>query len=99
MSQLNIVTDNQEKKRQLDTLVKQALDRESDILKAALKKTRANLTAFETTYSKTSEEFYRQYQAGDTDDSAGIIDWAGEYQLYLSLLEQSNALEDLVVCK
>jgi vacuolar-type H+-ATPase subunit H len=99
MTQLNIVTDDQEKKQKVDALLKQALDRESGILKAAMEKTLANLAAFETKYSKTSDEFFRQYQAGETDDSADSVDWAGEYQIYLSLREQSNALKELVVCK
>jgi hypothetical protein len=99
MTRVTIVSDDNNKKQKLDTLLNHALERESLLLKTALEKTRANLETFEKRFAKSSEEFYRQYQAGETDDSADTVDWAGEYQIYLSLLEQANTLEELVVCK
>jgi hypothetical protein len=99
MTQLSIHTDDERKKQKLDALVKQALDRESTLLSTAIEKTRTHLSVFEQKYALSSEDFFRRYQAGQTDDSDDFVDWAGEYQIYLSLLEQANTLRDIEVCK
>ncbi|MBI5471908.1 MAG: hypothetical protein HY961_06140 [Ignavibacteriae bacterium] len=99
MTQLSIQSSDERKKQRLNTLVQQALDRESNLLRSAIEKTRAQLTVFETKHALSSDEFFRRFQAGQTDDSDDFVDWSGEYQIYLSLLEQANALKDVVVCK
>jgi hypothetical protein len=43
------------------------------------------LACLEQKYHVTSPEFYRQYQAGLTDDSVEVVGWIGRYKLYLSL--------------
>jgi hypothetical protein len=44
-----------------------------------------SLLIYEQRYHMSSEDFYAQYQAGKLDDSADFVEWAGDYQHYLSL--------------
>lgn len=43
------------------------------------------LSSYEQQYQISSEEFYAQYQAGELQDSADFVEWAGDYQHYFEL--------------
>jgi hypothetical protein len=45
----------------------------------------------------SSEKFSLLYQAGKTDDRDDYIDWAGEYQIYLSIDEKIQDIEEMTV--
>jgi len=79
-------------------LLSNALRREESVLKRSLEKTTEQLFLFEKKYAMTSEEFFQRYQNGIMNDSDDMIDWAGEYQIYLSLKEQVESLGELEVC-
>jgi hypothetical protein len=49
------------------------------------------LTAYEQRYQLGSPEFFAQYQAGKLGDTADFVEWAGDYQQYLGLLEELRA--------
>jgi flagellar motility protein MotE (MotC chaperone) len=99
MTLVNVSTDDTSKKEKVNALLKDALERERHILNQALETTKANLASLEAKYSEHSEEFYRRYSAGKTDDREDFVDWAGEYQIYRSLLEKAAYLQEVEVCK
>ena len=49
------------------------------------------LTAYEHRYQLASAEFFDQYQSGKLEDTADFVEWAGDYQQYLGLLEELRA--------
>lgn len=61
---------------------------EREMLESGLKKTEVFLREFEERYNLSSEVFFKQYLAGEMDDRNDFIDWAGEYQIYLSIGSQ-----------
>ncbi len=45
------------------------------------------LVSYEQRYQMTSAEFFSRYQEGKLEDSADFVEWAGDYQQYLGLLQ------------
>ena len=46
-----------------------------------------SLVGYEQRYRMSSAEFFSQYQGGKLGDSADFVEWAGDYQQYLGLLQ------------
>lgn len=46
-----------------------------------------SLVSYEQRYRMSSAEFFSQYQQGRLGDSADFVEWAGDYQQYLGLLQ------------
>lgn len=44
-----------------------------------------SLASFEQKYHNTSDDFYAQYLAGKLEDSKDFVEWAGDYQHFISL--------------
>ncbi len=49
------------------------------------------LIANEQRYQMSSAEFFTRYQEGKLGDSADFVEWAGDYQHYLGLLQELRA--------
>lgn len=47
-----------------------------------------SLVAYEQRYQMSSTDFYTRYQQGKTDDSADMVEWAGDYQHYVQLKQE-----------
>jgi hypothetical protein len=45
------------------------------------------LVGYEQRYQMTSAEFFSRYQEGKLEDSTDFVEWAGDYQQYLGLLQ------------
>ncbi len=45
------------------------------------------LVGYEQRYQMPSAEFFSRYQEGKLEDSADCVEWAGDYQQYLGLLQ------------
>ncbi len=43
------------------------------------------LVAYEAKYNMSSVGFFSKYQEGKLDDSKDFVEWAGDYQHYISL--------------
>ncbi len=50
----------------------------------------AELAEFERCYGMTSDEFYRLYQAGQTDDRMDFVEWASLAQMAENLRRKST---------
>jgi hypothetical protein len=57
------------------------LDHEANLAQTQLEELQADLFAFEQQYGMTSDEFYRQFQAGKTDDRLDYVEWASLVQM------------------
>ena len=49
------------------------------------------LVAYEARYQMKSAEFFARYQEGKLEDSTDFVEWAGDYQHYLGLLQELRA--------
>jgi len=47
-----------------------------------------SLAVFEQKYHMASDEFYLQYLAGKMEDSKDFVEWAGDYQHYISIKQE-----------
>ena len=62
-------------------------------LKKGMLDIRLDLKQFEDTYHVSSQEFYRQFQAGKRDDREDYMMWAGLYEMYC---DNEHRLQELV---
>ncbi|MBZ0159253.1 antitoxin TumA [Candidatus Methylomirabilis sp.] len=46
------------------------------------------LVTYEQRYRMNSAQFFAKYQDGKLEDSADFVDWAGNYQHYLGLVQE-----------
>lgn len=97
MSRISISYDAPAKKNHINNIVENALQREKRLLQTALKRTKDHLRKFEQQYQMSSDEFFEFYQKGKTDDRDDYVDWAGEYQIYLSIKEKIQGVEELTI--
>jgi len=97
MTQIFVKSSDSDEEKTINNILSQALKRERKILLAALEKTKLHLNSFEEKYSKSSSIFFEEYKNGLAGDSEDIIDWAGEYQLYLNIKNKLNSLKDVIV--
>jgi hypothetical protein len=49
------------------------------------------LVVYEQRYQMGSAEFFAQYQEGKLGDAADFVEWAGDYQQYVGLLQELRA--------
>ncbi len=49
------------------------------------------LIAYEQRYQMSSSDVFNRYQEGKLGDSADFVEWAGDYQHYLGLLQDRRA--------
>jgi hypothetical protein len=70
---------------QPSALVERTLDKllayEAEICRAQLAQLQADLAEFEQRYGMPSDEFYRRFQAGQTDDRMDYVEWASLVQM------------------
>ena len=57
-----------------------------------LEQLQADLAEFEQQYDMTSTEFYRKYQAGETDDRMDYVEWASLVQMAERLQQRLDVL-------
>ena len=53
---------------------------------------RLDLKQFERKYHQSTEEFYQQFERGETDDSEDVMLWAGLYEMLRNNQRQLQAL-------
>lgn len=81
---------------QASELMARTLDKlityEADQTRAQLSQLQADLAEFEQRFGLASAEFYRRYQAGETDDRMDHVEWASLVQMAESLRERLRVL-------
>jgi hypothetical protein len=76
----------------LDRTLDKVLAYEADLARAQLAQLQADLAEFEQRYHLSSDEFYRQYQAGQSDDRLDFTEWASLIQMAHNLRERLRLL-------
>lgn len=77
--------------RTLDKLI----SHEAETSMAQLKQLQIDLAEFEVAYGMTSDEFFRRYQAGLTDDRMEFVEWASLIQMTLKLRQRMEVLTNV----
>ena len=49
------------------------------------------LSIFETRYRMTSEEFFDKFSKGQLEDSEDFVEWANDYQHYVTIRREIEA--------
>lgn len=65
---------------------------EADVARVQLRQLQADLAEFEGRYGLTSVEFYRRFQAGQTDDRMDYVEWASLMQMADNLSQRLRLL-------
>jgi len=77
----------------LRPLVESAIRSELRMLELGLERTRQHLHGFEMRYGISSQEFWRQFEAGEIAESLDAIEWAGEIETHRRLETHRQALQ------
>ena len=65
---------------------------EAVVCREQLSQLQADLVEFEQQYSLSSTEFYRRFQAGQTDDRMDYVEWASLVQMADNLKQRLGLL-------
>jgi len=81
---------------QASELIERTLDKvltyEADVCRAQLGQLQQDLAEFEQRYGLSSAEFYRRFQAGQTDDRMDYVEWASLVQMHSNLRQRLRLL-------
>lgn len=81
---------------QVSELTERTLDKlltyEADLCRAQLSQLQADMARFEQRYGLSSVDFYRLFQAGQTDDRMDYVEWASLVQMADNLQKRLHLL-------
>lgn len=76
----------------MDRTLDKLLAHEADLCREQLNELQDDLVELEQLYGLPSDEFYRRYQAGQTDDRMDYVEWASLVQVRNNLQERLRIL-------
>lgn len=76
----------------MDRTIEKLLAHEAEEVRSQLTALRADLTVFEQQYEMDTTEFFRRYQAGNTDDRMDFVEWASLVHMRDNLLRRLELL-------
>ncbi len=76
----------------MDRTLDKLLTYEVEVSQAQFRQLQRDLAAFEKQYGLSSAEFYRRFQAGQTDDRMDYVEWASLVQMANNLRERLHVL-------
>lgn len=76
----------------MDRTLDKLLAHEAEMCREQLSQLEADLAAYEEQYGLSSAEFYRRFQAGETDDRMDYVEWASLVQMAANLQERLRLL-------
>jgi len=76
----------------MDRTIEKLLAHEASLCREQLGKIQSDLVELEEKYGLSSDEFYRRYQAGQTDDWMDYVEWASLVQMRDNLQERLRIL-------
>lgn len=68
----------------IDRVLDKLLEQEEERAERATLELQQRLRAYEQQYQLATEEFYRQYEAGQLGDSADFMEWSSFYDMWQS---------------
>ncbi len=78
----------------MDRTLEKLLAYEAELCQAQLSQLETDLAAFEQQYQLSSDEFYRRFQAGQTDDTMDFVEWVSLVQIANNLRQRLNLLTE-----
>lgn len=78
----------------MERTVDKLLAYEAQTCRKQLHQMQNDLAEFERQYAATSADFYRHYQAGQTDDRMDYVEWASVIQMAANLKERLRLLTE-----
>ena len=76
----------------MERTLNKLLSHEADASRAQLSQLQTDLAGFEQQYGLSSAEFYRRFQAGQTDDRMDYVEWASLVQMRDNLQKRLRLL-------
>ncbi len=76
----------------MDRTLDKLLTYEADSARAQLRELQADLAEFEQRYGLSSDEFFRRFQSGQTDDRMDFVEWASLVQMVENLEKRLRLL-------
>ena len=76
----------------MERTLEKLLRQEAEQCQAQLRQLQADLAEFEQKYQRSSTEFYRQFQAGETGDAMDYVEWASLVQMAENLEKRLRLL-------
>ncbi|MBN1580351.1 MAG: hypothetical protein JXA89_06585 [Anaerolineae bacterium] len=76
----------------MDRTLDKLLAQETELSQAQLEQILSDLRVFEQQYGMSSDEFYRCFKAGQTDDRMDYIEWASLVQMRDNLQQRLDVL-------
>lgn len=69
---------------------------EAELCQTQLSQLETDLAAFEQQYQLSSDEFYRRFQTGQTDDTMDFVEWASLVQIANNLRHRLKLLTEAI---
>ncbi len=92
LSTLAILYEQGQASKLMDRTLDKLLAHEAEQARAQLDVLQADLAEFEGQYGMASDDFYRRYQAGQTDDRMDFVEWAALVQMAARLRQRVRVL-------
>ncbi len=92
LSTLAILYQQGQSSHLMDLTLDKLLTHEAGQCRDQLTGLQADLAVFERQYAMTSSEFFRRYQAGQTDDRMDFVEWASLARMRDNLLRRLQLL-------
>ncbi len=90
MTKLTLISDQ---KHPLKPVIEGAIHNEMKLIELGIRKTEKRLKHFETQYSLSTDEFLKQYQANQLEETLDFDEWIGESRMRTRLTEKIQTLQ------
>ena len=92
LSRLALLYEKGQASELMDRTLDKLLTHEAEQSQAQLDELTAELLVIEQRYGMTSDEFYRRFQSGQTDDRMDFVEWASLSQMAANLRQRLRLL-------
>ncbi len=92
LSTLAVLYEQGQVSQLMDRTLDKLLAQEAEQCRTQLAELEVDLAGFERQYDLTSAEFFRRYQAGETDDRMDFVEWASLVYMRDILLHRLDLL-------
>lgn len=92
LSRLALLYEKGQASELMDRTLDKLLTHEAEQSQAQLDELTAELSEIEQKYGMASDEFYRRFQAGQTDDRMDFVEWASLAQMASNLRQRLRLL-------
>ncbi|NKQ37747.1 MAG: hypothetical protein HF973_19315 [Chloroflexi bacterium] len=92
LSQMAKLYERQQASDVMTRTLEKLIDYETETSRELLGQLQRDLTGFEEQYGLSSEEFFRQFEAGKMGDDMDFIEWASLFQMAQNLQERVHLL-------